>query len=271
MNKGLDNLTLHTRQNAKVPSTCRSRPDFAGIATSHRHISRWHLVTVLLWLLCTLPVPGLASPLQSLEQIREAARNYAQGLTQAEATQVRVEAGQLDPRLRLAACDRPLETFLPPGSRRLGAITVGVRCNGASRWSLYVPVTIHVYGNIVVAARPLPRGVILQAGDLKTERHDLSRVPPGYLVRVADAVGMVLLRPLAPGNTLSESALKPRQLVRRGERVTIVAELSGLVVRSAGTALMNGAYGQVIQVRNLRSKRVVDAVVSAPGIVKIRM
>ncbi len=226
---------------------------------------------LIIAVLLGLPGLGHAGTVQSLASIRNAARNYARTQAQGQQGTVIVDAGRLDPRLRLTACTQPLATFLPPGSRRLGAITVGVRCTGHAPWTLYVPVTIHVYGHIVVAARTLPQGVILQASDLRIVRRDLSRAAPGYLSQVKQAVGMVLLRPFAPGNPLSESALKPRQLVRRGERVTIIAELNGLVVRSAGTALMNGAYGQLIQVRNARSRRVIDAVVNALGSVKVSM
>lgn len=229
------------------------------------------LFILIIAVLLGLPGLGHADTVQSLASIRDAARSYAQTQAQGQQGKVIVDAGRLDPRLRLTTCTRPLVTFLPPGSRRLGAITVGVRCTGRTPWTLYVPVTIHVYGHIVVAARTLPHGVILQASDLRIVRRDLSRVAPGYLTQVKQAVGMVLLRPFAPGNPLNESALKPRQLVRRGERVTIIAELNGLVVRSAGTALMNGAYGQLIQVRNARSRRVIDAVVNALGSVKVSM
>lgn len=232
---------------------------------------RLPLLALSLLLLFSLPGLGQAAGIQSLSSIRETARAYVLEQVSRQSGEVKVVAGRLDPRLRLAACGHALTGFLPAGSRRIGAITVGVRCDGQVPWTLYVPVTVHVYGPIVVAARTLPRGTILQAGDLKTERRDLSRAIPGYLGNLKNALGMVLLRPLAPGNVLNESAVKPRQLVRRGERVTIVAQLNGLVVRSAGTALTNGAYGQMIRVRNTSSKRIIDAIVDAPGIVKISL
>ena len=43
------------------------------------------------------------------------------------AVRVEIEPGRLDPRLRLAPCER-IEPYLPPGARAWGRSRVGLRC-----------------------------------------------------------------------------------------------------------------------------------------------
>ncbi|HHH39513.1 MAG TPA: hypothetical protein ENK50_08060, partial [Sedimenticola sp.] len=102
-------------------------------------------ILCLLLLLSAGWLPGTlaaASPPQSHQAIREAARQHVlKQITDAGQPAV-VTAGRLDSRLKLARCDSPLETFSPPGKRRSAKQTVGVRCNGKQSWTLYVPVTV---------------------------------------------------------------------------------------------------------------------------------
>jgi len=92
-----------------------------------------------------------------------------------------VTAGRLDRRLRLTACELPLESFAPPGKRRMGKRTVGVRCNGKHAWTIYVPVSVKVMTEVIIAKRALERGTIISAADVGLEQRDISRLHRGYL------------------------------------------------------------------------------------------
>lgn len=214
---------------------------------------------------------GADPALQSPDSIRAAARNYAAAHLGLAGHETAIEVSTLDARLRLAACDNALQGFLPPAARQMGSTTVGVRCTGTRPWTLYVPVNVRVFGDVVIAARTLPRAAVLQAGDVRTARRNLAALSPGYITDVKSVLGMVLQRPLSPGTLLDQSALKPRRLVHRGETVTIVAETGGLTVRVNGTALMDGSYGQLIRVRNQGSRREIQGVVTAAGQVQVRL
>ena len=67
--------------------------------------------------------------IEKLENIRTAVRDYAIAEVGTEADGVHIEVGRLDPRLRLAACSHPLDTYFSPGARNIGHTTVGVRCD----------------------------------------------------------------------------------------------------------------------------------------------
>ncbi len=182
----------------------------------------------------------------------------------------RIKVGGLSPRLRLHACGTPLSAFQPPGSRLLGNTTIGVRCNDHSPWTIYVPVQIQLFQPVAVANRSLSRGEIIREGDIKMVERDLGALRSGYIIDSNRPIGMVVKRSIGVGTLLTPQLLEAPRLVRRGEQVTIIAESGGLEIRATGKALADGAHGDRIRVRNITSKKIIEAVVSEPGVVKVR-
>jgi flagellar basal body P-ring formation protein FlgA len=221
------------------------------------------------WLLLAGPVA--TASVESPESIRDAARAHLESLVARTGTPPEVEMGRVDPRLRLAACDRPLDVFLPPGMRHVGNVTVGVRCTGASPWTVFVAAAVRLYRTVLVLDRPLPRGASLTAADLRTERRDVGGLSQGYLEEPAAVLGKELRSPLGAGFVLHPGVLAAPVLVRRGERVTLLARSAGFEVRSQGLALEDGEAGGTVRIRNLGSARVVQGRVAGPGVVVVPM
>ncbi|HEX6993041.1 MAG TPA: flagellar basal body P-ring formation chaperone FlgA [Gammaproteobacteria bacterium] len=194
----------------------------------------------------------------------EAARSFAPA-----GARVSVEAARLDPRLRLAACPVVPETFSAPGHGLAALASIGVRCPATPGWSLYVPVEVEVLVDVVVLAAPAATGEALAASDLRLEPANVVRLGAGYLTRIEDAEGQVLKRPVRPGTVLTAALLERPTLVRRGQRVELVAGGAALAVRSEGEALSDAAEGERVRVRNVRSRTVVEGVVAADGTVRI--
>ena len=182
-----------------------------------------------------------------------------------------IKIGHLDKRLRLSTCSSPLNVFLPRGASKVGKSTVGVKCGDRPGWKIYIPVHVNRFDSVVVVKQSLPRGTVIGYDDIEMSKKDLSQLNYGHFIDSGDVIGMQLKRPIQRGAPLSPNNLKPRQMVRRGDIITILAEVHGLTVRVKGNALADGYRGEAIRVKNQRSKRVVQAEVIAPGIVKIRL
>ena len=234
---------------------------------------------ILLTLLAlgALPVPGPAAQAaaprayESHQAIREAALAHVRARAAQFPGRIEISTSPLDRRLRLPACDQPLQTYDSPNGLRPGRGVVGVRCDGSHPWKLYVGVRIATLEPVVVLARPVARNQLLQAADLKTEWRDTSRLHRAYYTRddLPALSGMKARRALPAGQVLNPNLLGLRQLVRRGARVEILARHGALQVRMAGKALQNGSRGQRIRVRNLSSGREISGEVIASGVIRV--
>ena len=194
-------------------------------------------------------------------EIAATAESFLQQRIGKSANRTSAQAATLDPRHRLARCERPLEAFLRPGTKISARTVVGVRCSGSKPWKLYVPVDVVVTADVLIAKRTLPRGHVLTANDFEVEARDVSRLLSGYVGDPASLVGQKLKYQLIAGRVLTPSMLVADAAVRRGQMVTIIASGGGIAVRMSGKALMDGALNQRIRVQNLNSGRVVEGIV----------
>ena len=165
------------------------------------------------------------------------------------AVRVEIEPGRLDPRLRLAPCER-IEPYLPPGARAWGRSRVGLRCvQGPTPWNVYLPVTVKVFAPAWVAASALPAGSELQAGMLRQAEVDWAATAAPPVLDAARLVGRQLARPLPLGAAVRLTDLRQRQWFAAGDTVQLVARGQGFSVGGEGQALSPGIEGQPVRVR----------------------
>ena len=217
--------------------------------------------TALLILVLPLNAGGDELRAHAAAEIRATAEAYLATRTNSSDTSTSVTAAGFDNRHRLPQCDAPLQGFLRRGTRIQARTIVGVRCTGSRPWKVYVPVDVAVSSEVLVAARPLPRGHLMSAADVRVERRDVSRLRHGYLADAKALLGQRLRAPLLAGTVLTPAVLQADDLVRRGQSVTITANLSGIAVNMSGKALADGGLGQRIRVENSNSGRIVEAIV----------
>lgn len=247
------------------------------ILTLMNEVGRWlsGFWRILAFVVCcvapVLPAAALAQSFQSLHSIRKAAVEFA--LTRARdampSARLSVHAARLDSRLRLAQCAKPLQLSSSSGSRRGANVLVSVQCAAPTAWKLYVPVTIKARLRVLVAGESLSRGTHVRPGMLGRAERDVSNLAYGYFVHQRKVVGQVLRRNIAPGTVLTPQMLRPPLLVRQGQLVTLSVAAAGFSVTTQGVALQSGARGALVQVRNTRSNRVVQGVVTGSGQVRV--
>jgi len=229
---------------------------------------RIYLYILVIWFLLTNSV--WAEEHQSHESIRLAVEQFV--LDEAENSQdIESSVNKLDARLKLHLCENPLNTFWPPGSRKHGSTSVGVACEDGKPWKIYVPVKIAEFREVVVVSRPLLRGDTLQEGDIEMQRRDISRLGQRFLNDYSEFLGYRVRQAASVGKVLQASMLSIPELVKRGEKVTLLASGGGIEIRMVGEALSNGGKGAVIRVRNINSKRIVEGEVVSRGVVQVRL
>lgn len=226
------------------------------------------LAALLTWqALCE---PSIAHAAHSLDDINATVRQFIdESLPPRPGMRREVEINPLDPRLRLADCDKPLQAFTPGSQRGSGSLTVGVRCEGSSPWKIYVSARIKVFRPVVIANRPLPKGSPINLADVELQERDVTRLTDGFFTDPHALAGMLAKRPLGSGEILSASNLQAPTLVNKGDKVRIVARPGAFEVIMMGEAMRDGGLGDRIPVRNLSSGRVVEAIISGAGEVEI--
>ena len=124
---------------------------------------------------------------------------------------------------------------------------------------------------MIAAAQPLLRGSKILATDVISVRQELSQLRRGYFTRIDDVVGKIITQNIAAGRAFSPQRIKAQVLVHRGEKVTILTSVGKLKVKVKGKALQDAAKGELVSVRNSRSKRIVQGIASKRGTVNIQM
>jgi len=160
-----------------------------------------------------------------------------------------VTVGQLDSRLRLAACNK-VEPYIPPGMRLWGKTRLGLRCtDGPVRWNVFLPIQVKAFGPAWVVRGPVNAGTTLNASDAMQAEVDWAEEPASVLGDPAQWVGSTVVRNLNAGQALRQTMVRAAQVFEAGSSVRVVAEGSGFSVTSDGQAVGAGIVGQPVRVR----------------------
>ncbi len=137
--------------------------------------------------------------------------------------------------------------LLSPGMRM---ITVDVRASQDGREQVLlrqqVPVRIYRIVEVAVTTRTLATGERLTEKDWRVERREIDYAPERYLT--GNLNGRRVMSDLAIGAALTESTVQIAPAVRRGQRVELVYQTAGLVIKCRSVAGRDGKVGDVIPV-----------------------
>ncbi|MFD1696643.1 flagellar basal body P-ring formation chaperone FlgA [Roseibium aestuarii] len=155
-------------------------------------------------------------------------------------------------------------------SRTDGRFTVSASvATGGGRQTLSLTGFAREMVEVTVLAQPLSRGTVLKAEDLTVARLPVQQVPARAVLDPADVVGLAARMNMRPNSPLVRADFERPVLVARNERVTLTFEMPGMKLTSRGQAMEDGSEGDMIDIMNLQSKRVVPAIVVGHGQVRI--
>lgn len=113
---------------------------------------------------------------------------------------------------------------------------------------------------VLAAARTLPAGTVITAGDLRAIDGDR----PG-LSDPSEAIGLQTRITIREGRPLQASLLQAPRLIGRNQIHPLVFQRGALRIVTEARTLSDGAAGDVIRVMNLESRSTVSAVVQPDG------
>lgn len=228
-------------------------------------------------LMCCLSLVGLASQvaradnLESLSDIQNAAEQHLRSVLPTNSGTVHIKADNLDSRLRLSACMKPLEAFLPSGANIGSRVTVGVRCTQGTQWTIYLPLNIESEVSALVLNKALARNAAVTPQDVTSQVQRIQGLGSNAIQSINELNGQRLKRDLSAGTVLSPAMFQPELLIKRGQQVTVLAMIGGIEVRTQGVALSDGAASSRIRVKNLNSAKVVEGLVDTNSVVRVEL
>jgi flagella basal body P-ring formation protein FlgA len=193
---------------------------------------------------------------------------------------VRARAAEAGLRVKVVSIAEPQGTALPadlgdvrfriahPVSTGRVALTAVVVEGGRPVRSLVLTGEVIVEAEVDVAARDLPKGKVIEAGDVRTEVRALPEGLDPREVRLR-SLGRETRADVPEGSILAESRLKQPREVVRGETVNLLAEGRGFSVRVLAIAGRDGVHGERIPVVNGSSGQTVIAEVAGRGLVRL--
>ena len=160
-----------------------------------------------------------------------------------------------DTELRVPAAGVNLRLSIPSGTARSGRQIVALDVfpegqNQISQILLRRQIEVEIL-EVVEVALPrtdLPRGTLLAAEHLRTERREIE-AGAGELARAGEVIGRRLLQDVEAGTVLERNMVQILPVVQSGQRVRLVHQRPGLVFKVRCVAVRAGEVGDQIPVR----------------------
>ena len=221
--------------------------------------------TILAWAWClgmSLGSPLMAAPLALPEAIRAKLAEHPS--LNARPFDIQWSALQ-----RSGPCDQ-WEIDLPPRPRLLGALRVPVRCPSNPRLNQTATLSVSLMVPVLVAARDLAPGHVLQAGDWKWQTLDLAKLPAEVIESEQSAQNKEIVRNISSGRPLQLNDLRAITVIKTGDQVKLNIMGQGFSIDASAVALTQAAVGDTVRVR-LPEGRVLQGVAVSAGVVEVNL
>lgn len=116
----------------------------------------------------------------------------------------------------------------------------------------------------------LRRGKTITRRHLETKKVPARRINETTVTEAIDLIGMATRRSLRAHSLIRSSDVEKPKIVRKNTLISVVYRLNSLHITFRGRAMEDGALGETISVLNPRSRRTIQATVSAPNMVTAR-
>ena len=159
----------------------------------------------------------------------------------------------------------PLPSELPSGGR----LSMRVSCSAPEIWSIYVTARVNILSMIATAKRPILKGSAIIARDINFTQQNISTLNQSYFTKPEQLLTLIARRNIPTGTLLTPNILVIPDLIKRNDSVIIEATMGTLSVRTQGTALESGKYGEQIRVINNKSQKQIRAYIKSRGVVSV--
>jgi flagella basal body P-ring formation protein FlgA len=269
----------------------RKHPRMAGVAGDRQQGREWVRV-VLLGMLAVLfifgkigetaepvPVPASvksdAADSASIEitpkMIEDIAVDFLNAKIPWEKNRVKIKLVQISSGLVLPNRPYSYKVVPPNKTSYLGTVPLGIVFDvyGQSSKKVWATAKIAVETDAIVVQKPLNRNQTIEKDDVNIVLMDMADLPSNFISRLEDVVGRRALRAMNPKEIFRTDIVELPPMVKRNDRVSIVAESESLRITAAGEVKESGGRGDRVKVVNLNSNKEIFARVLDPKTVRV--
>lgn len=156
---------------------------------------------------------------------------------------------------------KPVEAFRGMNMGNL-SLPVEIYVDGAMEGRLTLSGRIEKHINVVCAVRDIRKNDMVAASDIRVEKRGAEkRIGAGFLTDMSLAVGKQTRSDIRSGAVLFEKNLVIPSVLKKGDRVKLVARSGRLSIQTLAEAMSDGKSGERIRVRNIDTGKLVNATV----------
>jgi len=129
---------------------------------------------------------------------------------------------------------------------------------------------IHTMVSVPVVSKRLRNGDVIKKHHIEWKSVRKATVRRDTVTHEEDLIGMAVKRVLREHTPIKLSYVQRPVLVKKNGLVTIQLATRLMKLTAQGKALENGSKGDTVQVRNVQSKQLIEAIVTAAGEVSVK-
>ncbi|TCN85826.1 flagellar basal body P-ring formation chaperone FlgA [Shewanella fodinae] len=226
-------------------------------------------ISTLLWTTVALAEQPSVPAVSAIEALAKDV--VAKKVNAPASARVNITPQPLDSRVAIPRCSSPITAVLA-SDRDIGRNnTVRISCDSPDLsypWQIYLSVRVDVSYPVVVAKETLAPGDVLSAAQMEIRYVDQYSVNGEQFSDMQQLIGTRLKRRVSKDYPIFGSNIC---VVCKGDTVSIIARTEQFQIKTVGEAVEDGNLGQQIRVKNTRSNKTVDAIVTHVGEVQVKM
>lgn len=223
---------------------------------------------VIMWLLLTIMTANAAHGQDAADPAPQITLAAADILPQIEQA---LTAKGMSPGAEIILKD-PQQTIVTSGNMSIAYVSYNersgrfvIRLEGQQISVSGIARTIETFPTLT---RAIARGDIIDETDITFV--EAANAHAGLFIRDAeDLIGKEARRPLRARSPLRASDVVTPVLIKKGALVTLLYDIEGLRLSHQGIALSDGSAGDLINLRNVQSDRVLKAIVDGENIARV--
>jgi flagella basal body P-ring formation protein FlgA len=141
------------------------------------------------------------------------------------------------------------------------SLLVSAEVGGKEQARLWIKAEIRVFDEVLVTSYPLAHHEVVSADKVRRERRDISSIAGRPFYQMEEVEGLQAARAIEVNEVLTPKSLDRPTLMRRGSAIVLVYESGSLRVETPGVAEEGGKAGDLIQVKNPTSGKLLRGLV----------